>query len=79
MIGCHVDASSTPPHGKSIYPWKTWTDGRGHWVRRGMHFLKEAKAFRNMLLSAAKRRGLKVVTRVRGDAVWFQFSPKEST
>lgn len=70
-------AERMPVHGNSKYPWHLWANGKTHKVVRGMDFETSTETFRRTLGSHACAHNLKVTTRVRGDAVWFQFSAKE--
>lgn len=66
-----------PAHGNTKYPWVRWTNGKTHKAVRLIDFDVSADSFRSLLRVRAMNYNLKVTTRVRGDAVWFQFSAKE--
>lgn len=64
------------PHGLTVYPWKRWENQKTHRARAGKHFTCKPEAFRRALFTHARRNELKVVTRVNGNTVTFQFSAK---
>lgn len=66
---------NVPDHGRTTYPWRTWTDGRGHTAIQGRHFGCDVEVFRRGLFVRAKRVGMVVTTRVlAGGKVWFRFA-----
>ena len=56
------------------YPWGEWMDGSIWRCKRGEDFSATAKSFQGMVRLKAARNGKKVITRVEGDSVVFQFS-----
>lgn len=56
-----------------IYPWDEWTNGGVWLLKRGEDFDVKASGFRAQLNQQASKRGMKVSTRVRGEAIEFQF------
>jgi len=68
-----------PQHGNTIYPWPLWENGSVHRAKRGRHFHDiSPESFRRSILLRAKTIGRKAVTRIKGDAVTFQFVDSES-
>ncbi len=65
-----------PPNGNAQYPWAKWADLKVHRATRGKHFKATPESFRRALMMHARRTGLVVETRVRGDVVTFQFAKK---
>lgn len=63
-----------PPHGGTEYPWERWADLKPHRAHQGKHFKAKPESFRRALIMHAKRNGLKVITRVIGAVVAFQFT-----
>jgi hypothetical protein len=59
----------------SRYPWADWTDGRVWQIKRGEDFTIRPTVMYAQLGVHASRHGLKVVKRLRGDVIAFQFSP----
>lgn len=66
------DLSEIPGH-RRIYPWEDWIGGSVWEVKRGVDFQIRPDTFRDVVHNYASRKGLRVATRVRGDAVEFQF------
>lgn len=63
-----------PQHSGRQYPWDKWTNGRPWRASHGEDFECDPGVFRRMLTNHALRHGMKVVTRVVGEDVLFQFS-----
>lgn len=47
-----------------MYPWTTWFNGEEHTLVRGEDFQVATEAFRNMVLTRARARGIAVSTHV---------------
>jgi hypothetical protein len=59
-------------HGSSRYPWQEWLDGGIYELVRGEDFQTTAASLRGTAVAAAYRRGLKLRTSIRGNAVTIQ-------
>lgn len=64
-----------PPR-KTRYPWEKWTNGATWKARRGSDFDSGPSEFRRYVILVGRRLGIPVTTRVDGDVVVFQFSPR---
>lgn len=64
------DLPAAPP--RRYYPWAEWFDGQPREARRGVDFDVAPLSFRQMVFTAAKRRGLQAKIVMRGDTVYFQ-------
>lgn len=69
-----IDVSEWPEQrpGVYMYPWDEWLDGRPRRFRRGVDFEPEPRVFRQAAFHAARRRAVKLTTRIVGDSVYLQ-------
>jgi hypothetical protein len=74
-----VDATLERRRGRPpLYPWGEWADGSVWRIVRGEDFRIPAESMCSALRARAARSGRRVVTRVDGDAIDFQFVPRAS-
>jgi hypothetical protein len=71
------DATLPPRKGKvkrsrERYPYGEWFDGAVWRLRKGEDFTVSPQSIRTGIHSAARRRGIKVATRIYGDTVMVQ-------
>lgn len=65
------------PEGKrreGKYPWDEWLDGSVWELEPGSDFKVELDSMRSLAISAAKRQGGKLKTRVTGGKLYIQYS-----
>jgi len=58
------------------YPWDLWQDGEIHWITQGVDFKPPPLAMITALHRHARRTGLRVLTKVRGNQVQFKYINK---
>lgn len=61
------------PGRSSRYPWSKWMNGKAWTAKQGTDFDMTASAFRCYVGLVARRKGVKVETRLHGSSVSFQF------
>lgn len=65
-----------PLDGRARYPWSEWFDGQVREATQGTDFTCTTRSFRQTVVIEARRRGFLCTTRVRGNVVVFQVTPK---
>ncbi len=66
-----LDKSKTGP-GCGLYPWSRWFDGSAWELTSGTDFVCSADGIRQAAYMAARRMGLRVAVRIRGNKVQLQ-------
>lgn len=64
--------------GRSLYNWDEWLDGQIRKFQQGVDFKAKPQSFVTSAHGAAKKRGLAIESRIRGEYVWIQSTPRDA-